>query len=495
MSSSNGHTNLSGMPADIASETGLLSCIAQDNLTVFPLVEREGVRSPWFDDLRNQRWFNFFRDMTKAGELADSVTIASRFRDPIYDCLGGLPSYAELLTLAPSPSNWSYYIPPLRRCYVRRTTIRACLEAIALAKDETQSHDNLLADLNASVQGIWPPRNALPEVESGLDIYNSMLPDSPELVVGRINQGTTVSLGGGSKTCKTWVLMDLALSVASGTPWLGCETKKAKVLFVNMELLPNSFSRRLKKICKEKEIQEESLGNVDVWNLRDFTAPYHQLIPRIMEQAKLQGYALIILDPIYMMYGDLKENDSGDISKLMTEIGKLRRESGATIAFAAHFSKGNQAEKEVLDRISGSGVFSRNPDSIFTLTPLATEGYFAFDSVLRDLAPAKPFAVRWDYPIMRREDKADPSDLKKPGGRTKTTDPSKIAALLSEKNLTTKQWYKLASEEMGVARATFYRAIQDLKASNNIIKTQTGEWSLNLKLQPPVVAEGYDTKE
>ena len=56
------------------------------------------------------------------------------------------------------------------------------------------------------------------------------------LVHGLLHQGTKAILGGSSKTGKTWLLMDLAISVASGTPFLSWPTTAGRVLFVNMEI-------------------------------------------------------------------------------------------------------------------------------------------------------------------------------------------------------------------------------------------------------------------
>lgn len=44
------------------------------------------------------------------------------------------------------------------------------------------------------------------------------------------------------------------------------------------------------------------------------------------------------------------------------------------LVYADHFSKGNQAGKKAIDRISGSGVTARDPDAIVTITELEDEG-------------------------------------------------------------------------------------------------------------------------
>ncbi len=59
---------------------------------------------------------------------------------------------------------------------------------------------------------------------------------------GVLHRGSKLSLGGASKSYKTWTLMNLALCVAYEVPWLGCSTSQAKVLVVNLEI-QSAFAR------------------------------------------------------------------------------------------------------------------------------------------------------------------------------------------------------------------------------------------------------------
>jgi RecA-family ATPase len=43
---------------------------------------------------------------------------------------------------------------------------------------------------------------------------------------------------------KTWILMDLALSIATGQEWLGYKTRKGRVFYVNFELKRQTFQKR-----------------------------------------------------------------------------------------------------------------------------------------------------------------------------------------------------------------------------------------------------------
>ncbi len=95
--------------------------------------------------------------------------------------------------------------------------------------------------------------------------------------------------------------------------------------------------------------------------------------------AKIESgkYSLfIVIDLVYKVLGGRDENAAGDISELCNELEQIAVVTGAAILYAAHFSKGNQAGKEAMDRIGGSGVFGRDPDTIITLTKHQREGAY-----------------------------------------------------------------------------------------------------------------------
>ena len=58
----------------------------------------------------------------------------------------------------------------------------------------------------------------------------------------------------------------------------------------------------------------------------------------------------------------------GDITALLNMVENLAVTTGAAVALAGHYAKGNAAAKESIDRISGRGVFARDPDSLITFT-------------------------------------------------------------------------------------------------------------------------------
>jgi hypothetical protein len=220
-----------------------------------------------------------------------------------------------------------------------------------------------------------------------------------------------MAVGGGSKSFKTWIMLDLALSVACGVSWLGFNTTKARVLYCNLEIQSEFMQDRIKAIEKAKEITNQP-GDMDIWNLRGHAAPYDVIVPMILERIKEKDYGLVVLDPIYELYGDTDENSAGDMAALMNELERLAVKSRAAVVFGAHYSKGNQANKESIDRVSGSGVYGRDPDSILNFTKHEDAGAFVVEADLRNLAPLEPFVVKWEYPLMARDCGLNPQKLK-----------------------------------------------------------------------------------
>ena len=219
-----------------------------------------------------------------------------------------------------------------------------------------------------------PP--ALPAIQDAYTLCAADLPLPPEIVQGVLHRGSKLSLGAMSKGFTTWTLLLLGLCVGYGLPWLGCQTAQARVLFVNLEIQPAFIRRRLNVLTDALGIDQEP-DHLDIWNLRGHAASHQEIFPRIIERIGGGGYGIVVLDPIYKLYGaGDNENGAREIAGLMNSIETLAVKTGAAVAFRAHYSKGNQAGKEAIDRVSGSGVFARDPDSLlnFTVTrrPTAT---------------------------------------------------------------------------------------------------------------------------
>jgi hypothetical protein len=292
----------------------------------------------------------------------------------------------------------------------------------------------------------------------------------PEIIEGVLHQGLKCIIGSSSKARKTWLLLDMALSVCTGKPFWKWPTKQGRVLYINFEIPEAFIKSRLFKITKAKNLPDAS--NLDIWTLRGHAAPLWKLLPELLATIQAGKYALIIVDPIYKGLGGRDENSAGDISELCNELERLAVETGAAIVFAAHYSKGNQSGKEAMDRIGGSGVFARDADSIITLTKHDEEGAYTVELILRNLPEQPPFVMRWNFPLMVETNDLDPARLKRAGGRKKEHSADDLLNVLGQQSLTTAEWRKTAEDERGLKGRTFYSLKSELQKLDRVVQSK-----------------------
>lgn len=291
-----------------------------------------------------------------------------------------------------------------------------CPDGFRTVDGEKRQQRLLSLNVGAASWSEWESANApdgLPKIIPGSEFMATQKPEPPQLIQSVLHQGSKMILGGASKSRKSWSLIDMMLAVSTGGTWWGFPTKRGRALYINFELPDFAFQHRLQAIAAAKGITQ--FTDCDLWNLRGYATDFSVLIPKILSRIKDSSYALIILDPIYKGLGKRDENKAGDIASLCNEIEQLAVQSGAAVVFGAHYSKGNQAGKDAIDRIGGSGVFARDPDVILTMTPHEEKDAYVVDLTLRALPQVEPFVVRWKGVTFERDATADASKVKQPG--------------------------------------------------------------------------------
>ena len=215
--------------------------------------------------------------------------------------------------------------------------------------------------------GVLPP--PLPEILTLRQLVETAPASPPQIIEGVLHQGCKMILGGTSKSNKSWCLLDLAISVASGEKWWGHRCAKMPVVYINFELHRWSIAQRLNALAGARP-ECKGLGeSLALWNLRGRNADLALLRPKLEEQLARHQFGLIILDPAYKLLGDRDENANGEIASLMNELEGLVQRTGAALVVAHHFAKGDSTAKSAIDRMSGAGAWARDPDSILVLTP------------------------------------------------------------------------------------------------------------------------------
>jgi RecA-family ATPase len=94
-----------------------------------------------------------------------------------------------------------------------------------------------------------PAVDHLPAIENAAELIAETLPHPTELIHGVLHMGSKLILGSSSKARKTWVLLDMALSVSTGLPFWKWQTTKGRVLYINFEIQKAFLRSRIQTVA------------------------------------------------------------------------------------------------------------------------------------------------------------------------------------------------------------------------------------------------------
>ena len=264
--------------------------------------------------------------------------------------------------------------------------------------------------------------DGLPPVENLQTACGHGVPEqSPAMIEGVLRKGHKMLLAGPSKAGKSFALIELAVCIASGTPWMNrFECRRGKVLYVNLEVDPVSAKHRFHDVSKALELPEEAvqamLPNIDLWNLRGYCINWPHFVDICCSRARREQYDVIIIDPFYKLNAG-RENNVFDMVQFCNGLDRISAVNGAAVIYCHHHSKGDQGWKNSMDRASGSGVFARDVDALLDIIELelpperqrAGVTAWRIEGTLREFPSFEPVDVWFNYPIhvMERFDQAD----------------------------------------------------------------------------------------
>lgn len=311
------------------------------------------------------------------------------------------------------------------------------------------------------------PKTTLPDPEP-FDSWADEIIAMPEYCIdGILPVGAKMMLSGGSKSYKTWQLIDLALALSSGSPWMGFATRPSRVLYIDLEFIPAFFKKRVQAVAKAKGIPPNP--NLDVWHLRG-----KMYDPRVILEVMStfgKGYEAIIIDPFYKMNAGGDENSNAQVTEVLLMLEKFAEKSALIVSH--HHAKGDMTGRDAIDRTAGAGAFGRDPDTCITCTRHEVDNGLTLELAVRNdkPVPKKVVVFNSEKLCMEEQPDLDPNKLHKPGQKFKTLEEA-LAECSSNKTLealakaTPKRPHsrhdlQRVAEDLGWTRHEFDQAISD----------------------------------
>lgn len=444
------------LPHSLELEQHLLSCCMVDGAEVLAKALQAGITAQSFYFPANQVLFAKLGEMLGRNLPIELPILAAELKGAgLLEEVGGYAYLVEVSSLIPTTAQADYFIERVHELAMLRDVIRAANGLAEAAYAHTGDAAEFVAAAEARLLAVTGgARRGLPDVMRWHELIGAVeRPLPPELIKGTLFRGSKLMLGGGSKSFKTWVLLDMALSVATGTPWWGMATVRTPVLFVNFELQDWSFERRVRAMMKAKGI--EAAPDFLVWNLRGRARDFRELRLPLLNKIRRYKVGLAVLDPIYKCLGERDENSNGEVGDLLNEIESVAVDAECAMVHGHHFAKGDSSEKDKRDLASGAGAWMRDPDSSIMLRPHEEEDAFTVEFLLRDLPARSPMVVRWRHPCMEVSPGLDPAALKV-AGRPKKASDEDVVRLLGGEKLTHTQW-QVEAQRAGMSESTFKR--------------------------------------
>lgn len=269
----------------------------------------------------------------------------------------------------------------------------------------------------AVVEDLWrqdfapkPPPGPL-SVRTLLRAYTQL---RAPIIQGLLRRGETMNIIAPPKTGKSWLVLGLAMAVATGRKWLGAfDTVASDVLIIDNELHLQTLAHRIPQVAEALCIGLDEIAE---------TIHLHSLRGQLRDIFALREYfdgiepgrfGLIVLDAMYrFMPREMDENDNGTMAGIYNHIDALADRLACSFVLIHHATKGNQSAKAVTDVGAGAGSQSRATDTHLVLRPHEEPGAVVLEAAVRSWPPVEPLALRWTFPIWSPAVELDPTRLR-----------------------------------------------------------------------------------
>lgn len=220
-------------------------------------------------------------------------------------------------------------------------------------------------------------------------------------------------LAGESKTYKSLLGMDLAISIATGTSFLNTFRipAQAPVLLWQEENDEGLVQERIRRIELARGLHYRSNGyNLDLHGTTYplFLGNRHAIdlnnpidLKYLVRGIHKHNPKLVILDPLYMMIPTLDERESAAMMPTMRNLAKIQTQLKVSIMVVHHYHKPQQGTKggRPMHRLSGTGIFGRRYDSAIWVEAQSSPAHTVrIASSHRSKIDGKEFKVTFDMP-------------------------------------------------------------------------------------------------
>lgn len=177
------------------------------------------------------------------------------------------------------------------------------------------------------------------------------LPKPEPLIADTLDKHSVMMLAGYYGTGKSFVALDWAASIATGTPWLRRPVERGRVLYVLGEGAYGVHARLAAWELHHGTAIED--GWLDVLPVAAQIAG--EDLAEVEELVAERGYALVVFDTLARMSVGLEENSARDMGVFVAALDAIRRRTaGGSVLVVHHSGKGDRGDSRGSSAIGGA---------------------------------------------------------------------------------------------------------------------------------------------
>jgi len=196
-------------------------------------------------------------------------------------------------------------------------------------------------------------------IVEGMHFAMSGSPETNWLIEGVIQAEGNGIIMGDPKAGKSLSVVDMIVSMISGTPWHGCPIReRVRVGLVTREDAPGLTKKRIRRLVSGKNLANLDLDNWLWINSREQTKTFDILdegeFNTLVRQFRKKDCQIVFFD-VFNRIHSMNENDNQEMSRVTGRLSQFGSEVGCQVALIHHLNK-DTTSANVFNRLRGAGA-------------------------------------------------------------------------------------------------------------------------------------------